>query len=46
MRSVSDFLPDGTGSVTTEDVAALLLAEADRTASARTRIGVNGAPQV
>ena len=42
IHELRDFLPDGSGRVTTGDVAALLLREALTTTHARTRLGVNG----
>jgi putative NADH-flavin reductase len=42
LRSMADYLPDGTGSVTTEDVAAFLLEEAVHPRFMRARVGLNG----
>jgi putative NADH-flavin reductase len=39
-----DYPPDGTGTVTTEDVAAFLLREALAPSLSRSRVGLNGAP--
>ncbi len=39
----ASWLPDGTGTVTTEDVAAFLLAEALEPRHVRERVGLNGA---
>jgi putative NADH-flavin reductase len=42
LRTKADYLPDGTGSVTTEDVAAFLLGEALDPSFVRSRVGLNG----
>jgi putative NADH-flavin reductase len=41
-RAIADFLPDGTGSISTEDVAAFLLAESTAPRFVRSRVGLNG----
>jgi putative NADH-flavin reductase len=42
-RALADYLPDGSGAVTTEDVAAFLLEEASERRFARAKVGLNGA---
>jgi len=42
LRTRADYLPEGTGSVTTEEVAAFLLGEAVRPSFLRSRVGLNG----
>jgi putative NADH-flavin reductase len=39
--ATADYLPDGLGRVTTGDIAAFLLGEAERPAFVRTRVGLN-----
>jgi putative NADH-flavin reductase len=41
LRTKADYMPEGTGAVTTEDVAAFLLEEAARSSFERARVGVN-----
>ncbi|HEY8076057.1 MAG TPA: NAD(P)H-binding protein [Labilithrix sp.] len=41
-RATSSFLPEGTGSITTEDVASFLLREAIEARHVRERVGLNG----
>ena len=41
-RSSADYLPEGTGSITTEDVASFLLCEAVDAHHVRERVGLNG----
>jgi putative NADH-flavin reductase len=45
LRTMADHLPDGTGAVTTEDVAAFLLEEALAPRFVRTRVGLNTSSQ-
>ncbi len=42
LRTKADYLPEGTGAVTTEDVAAFLLEQAVRPTFIRSRVGLNG----
>jgi putative NADH-flavin reductase len=44
LRTALNTLPDGTGEVTTGDVAELLVREAMITTLSRTRVGINSAP--
>jgi putative NADH-flavin reductase len=41
-RATPSYLPEGTGSITTEDVAAFLLGEAVEPHHVRQRVGLNG----